>query len=277
MNKLLALKRTLKKMGPSLIAFSGGVDSSFLCAVAKEVLGNNVIAVTAVSETYPKTELKDAEKLAKLLKIRHKIIKTKEFDDKRFISNPPQRCYFCKKELFERLKAVAKEQGIKTVLDASNYDDLKDFRPGSRAKKELGVRSPLQESKMTKADIRNFSRQLNLPTWAKPACACLASRIPYGEKLSKEKLRRIEEAERYILDIVKGTRPRALTNVRVRAHDNIARIEIDPSQIQRIFKGDIMSKIGRKLKDLGFAYVTLDLQGFRSGSMNEGIKKWKKK
>ncbi|MFA5097716.1 MAG: ATP-dependent sacrificial sulfur transferase LarE [Candidatus Margulisiibacteriota bacterium] len=274
MNKLLALKKTLKKMGPSLIAFSGGVDSSFLCAVAKEVLGDNVIAVTAVSETYPKSELKDAKKLAKLLKIRHKIIKTKEFDDKKFISNPPQRCYFCKKELFEQLKAVAKEQGVKTVLDASNYDDLKDFRPGSRAKKELGVRSPLQESKMTKADIRKFSRQLNLTTWNKPACACLASRIPYGEKLSKEKLRRIEEAEKILKRIIwaNGRLP-----IRVRAHNNIARIEIDPSQIQRIFKGDIMSKIARKLKDLGFAYVTLDLQGFRSGSMNEGIKKWKKK
>lgn len=271
MNKLDHLKSVLKSFPSAIIAFSGGVDSSFLCAVAKEVLGDKVLAVTAVSETYPKSELNDAKKIAKLLKIRHKVIKTKEFNDKRFISNPPQRCYFCKKELFEQLRAIAKKEDIKNILDASNFDDLKDFRPGSKAKKELGVRSPLQESRMTKIDIRKLSKKMGLPTWDKPACACLASRIPYGENISKEKLRKIEDAETFIGSIIPKT------NIRVRAHTNIARVEIDSSQIQRILKGDIMKKIVRKLKDLGFSYVTLDLEGFRSGSMNEGIKSWKKK
>ena len=270
-NKLTILKSILQKLSSAIIAFSGGVDSSFLCAVAKEVLKDKVLAVTAVSETYPQSELKDAKSMARLLKIRHKIIKTNEFNDKRFISNPPQRCYFCKKELFEQLKAVAKKEVIKTILDASNYDDLKDFRPGTKAKKELGVKSPLQEAKMTKADIRKFSKKMGLPTWDKPACACLASRVPYGENISTEKLRKIEDAETFIGSIIPKT------NIRVRAHNNIARIEIDPSKIPGILKGDIMKKIARKLKDLGFSYVTLDLEGFRSGSMNEGIKKWMKK
>ena len=218
-------------MSSAIIAFSGGVDSSFLCAVAKEVLKDKVIAVTAVSETYPKSELKDAKDIAKLLKIRHKTIRTKEFNDKSFISNPPQRCYFCKKELFEQIKAIAEKEGIKTILDASNYDDLKDFRPGSKAKKELMVRSPLQEAKMTKADIRKFSKKMGLPTWDKPSCACLASRIPYGEGISKEKLRRIEEAEEIIKKLLGA--PHA-TPIRVRAHNNLARIEIDSLQFQRI-------------------------------------------
>ena len=266
MDKLNHLRSILKRFPSAIIAFSGGVDSSFLCAVAKEVLKDKVLAVTAVSETYPKSELKDAKNIARLLKIRHKVIRTNEFNDKRFISNPPKRCYFCKKELFERLKAIAKKEGVKTILDASNYDDLKDFRPGTKAKKELGVRSPLQEAKMTKADIRRFSKKMGLPTWDKPACACLASRIPYGEKISKEKLRRIKDAEAFIGSIIPKT------NIRVRAHNNIARVEIDSSQIQRILKGDIMKKIARKLKDLGFSYVTLDLEGFRSGSMNEVLR-----
>lgn len=266
MDKLNHLKSLLKDLPSAIIAYSGGVDSSFLCAVAKEILKDKVFAVTAVSETYPKSELKDAKEIAKLLGIRHKIIRTNEFNDKRFISNPPQRCYFCKKELFEKLKAVAKKEGIKNILDASNYDDLKDFRPGSKAKKELGVRSPLQEAKMTKADIRRFSKKMGLPTWDKPACACLASRIPYGENISKEKLRKIEAAETFIGSIIPKT------NIRVRSHNNIARIEIEPRQIQRILKDDIMKKITRKLKGLGFAYVTLDLEGFRSGSMNEVLR-----
>ena len=271
MNKLNNLKSILQKFPSVVIAFSGGVDSSFLCAVAKEVLKDKVLAVTAVSETYPKSELKEARTIAKLLKIRHKIIRTNEFNDKRFVSNPLQRCYFCKKELFGQLRAIANKEGIKDILDASNQDDLKDFRPGSKAKKEMGICSPLQEAKITKADIRKFSKKMGLPTWDKPACACLASRIPYMEIISKEKLHKIEKAEAFIGSIIPKT------NIRVRSHNNIARIEIDSRQIQRILKGDIMSKIARKLKDLGFSYITLDLEGFRSGSMNEGIKSWKKK
>ncbi len=264
MNKLESLKKNIARSGSAVIAFSGGVDSTFLGAVAKEVLGNKALLVTAVSETYSKRELKDAVRLAKRLKLPHKLIRTREFADKRFISNPPERCYYCKKELFRRLWTVARKKKIKNVLDGSNVDDLSDFRPGSRAKIELGVRSPLQDARLTKNDIRNLSKKMGLPTWDKPACACLASRIPYGEKISNHKLQMIEKAERYLKTIF-GEK----TNLRVRVHGDIARIELEKDLIKRLFKGAIMNKTAEKFKKIGFSYVCADLEGFRSGSMNE--------
>ncbi len=264
MNKLKSLKKLLKKTESAVIAFSGGVDSAFLAAVAKETLGERTILVTAVSQTYSKSELKDAVFLAKRLKLQHMLIKTREFDDRQFVSNPPERCYYCKKELFKRLWEIARRKKIKNVLDGSNFDDLSDFRPGSRAKIELGVRSPLQEAGFTKADIRYFSKRMGLPTWDKPACACLASRIPYGEKITNYKLHMIEKAERYLKTIF-GEK----TNLRVRVHGDIARIELEKDLIKRLFKGAIMNKTAEKFKKIGFSYVCADLEGFRSGSMNE--------
>jgi len=249
-----------------LLAFSGGVDSSFLLAAAKQALGGNVLAVTAVSETYSEGELKEAKKTAKTLKAKHLVIKTCELQDKRFSSNPPERCYFCKSELFTQLNDIARKKGIKYVIDASNKDDLKDFRPGSKAKKELGVRSPLQEAGLTKDDIRKASRKIGLSTWNNPSAACLASRIPYGDEITKEKLKKIERAEEIIKKLL-GAHGRV--PVRVRSHGDIARIELDKGEIKRILGNDIMKKISAKFKSLGFKYVTLDLEGFRSGSMNE--------
>jgi len=264
MNKLDGLKVILRKIGPALIAFSGGADSTFLAAVAKQVLGRDVVLVTAVSETYPRSELKGSVRLAKMLGLNHKIVRTKEFLDKKFVSNTSQRCFYCKKELFKVLKEMSVKMGMEHVLDASNYDDLKDFRPGARAKKMLGVISPLQEAKLTKKDIRRFSRDMKLPTWDKPACACLASRVPYGERITEQKLQMAENAEKYLKKTF-GDK----ADMRVRIHGNIARIELENRLIKGLFKGDIIKKIARKMKVFGFSYVTVDLEGFRSGSMNE--------
>ncbi len=269
MKKSTDLERILSKMESVLIAFSGGVDSTFLAAMSKKYVKGRVLLVTAVSETYSREELIEAKKLAKHIGAEHKIIKTKELQDSNFSSNPPERCYYCKRELFTTLQKIARKEGIKYILDASNRDDLKDFRPGSRAKKESGVRSPLQEAGITKIDIRKMSKQIGLPTWDKPSAACLASRVPYGQRITKKILNRVEKAEKFIREIVEGKRPFARTNVRVRSHGNIARIELGQSEIKRILRGDIMKKITQKLKNLGFAYVTVDIEGFRSGSMNE--------
>lgn len=272
MDKLDKLKRILKRVGPAIIAFSGGVDSTFLAAVAKQVLGKDIVLVTAVSKTYPRSELKDSVRFSKMLGSNHKIVRTKEFSDKDFVSNTPQRCFYCKKHLFKVLKDMAANMGIKHILDASNFDDLNDFRPGSRAKKMFGVISPLQDAKLTKKDIRRFSREMKLPTWDKPACACLASRVPYGESITEQKLQMVENAEKHLKRMFGGR-----ANLRVRIHGNIARIELENRLIKGLFKGDIMKKIARKMKDLGFSYITVDLEGFRSGSMNEVLALKKKR
>lgn len=265
------LKRILKKMGKAVIAFSGGVDSTFLVKAAKDVLGRkNVLAVTATSETFPKSELKDARRLARSIGVKHMVIRTKELEDPNFKTNPPRRCYYCKSELFGKLSRIAERGGFRYVADASNYDDRKDFRPGALAAKENKVRSPLKEARLTKDDIRRLSKRLGLPTWDKPSYACLASRIPYYEAVTGKKLNRIEAAE-------EAVRKRfVLKQVRVRSHGDIARIEVAPEDIRRLIDDKAGGDIVKRLNALGFKYVTVDLKGYRTGSMNETLKEKKR-
>lgn len=264
--KLIKLKKILKQMNKVLVAYSGGADSAFLLKVAVSALGkDNVLAVTAKSPTYQQSELKDAIKNAKKIGARYIVIATGELGDKRFASNPPDRCYFCKSELFKKLNRIAKKKGVDFVIDASNVDDLADYRPGAKAKKEFRVRSPLQEAGFTKSDIRRLSRKLGLATWDKPAMACLASRLPYGEKIEPAKLRRIEKAEDFLQGLGFG-------QVRVRCHGNVARLEVAPEKIKLLNKDEVRAKITTKFKALGFLYITLDLEGYRTGSLNEALK-----
>lgn len=257
--KLNCLKSIIKKMDGAVVAFSGGVDSTFLLKVAYDVLGDKVIAVTANSETYPKRELDEAKAYAQSLGIRHIIIETLELEIAGFADNPPDRCYYCKHELFSKLTEIANANGLEYVFDGSNMDDRNDHRPGMRAAKQLGVVSPLKQAELTKDDIREISKEFGLSTWNKPSFACLSSRFPYGTKITPEKLVVIGEAEDYIRDL-------GFQELRVRHHDNIARIEIGNADFARILP--FTDQISDKLKSLGFLYVTLDLSGYKTGSMN---------
>ncbi|SMC22789.1 uncharacterized protein SAMN02745134_01728 [Clostridium acidisoli DSM 12555] len=261
-DKLSILKKNLRNLESIAIAYSGGVDSTFLLKVACEVLGDKVIAITAKSSTYPERELMEAKKFAEEIGVKHIIIVSEELDIEGFAKNPTNRCYYCKKELFTKIQNIAKENKVKHVVDGSNMDDTGDYRPGMIAAKELGVISPLKLSNMTKDDIRNFSKQYGLKTWNKPSFACLSSRVPYGSNITIGKLKMIENAEQFLLDL-------GFRQVRVRHHGEIARIEVSPEEREAFFNLNTMDKVSEKLKEIGFKYVTLDLFGYRTGSMNE--------
>lgn len=263
-DKLDNLYNILSEMGSILLAYSGGVDSTFLLKVAREELGDKVIAVTIKSEIHPLSEITVAKKMAQQFKVKHLINNIEILSKKEFTSNPKERCYICKKELFNRISELAKELNLNFVVDGSNYDDLGDYRPGMKAIRELKIRSPLQEALLTKDDIRFLSKEMNLPTWDKPSNSCLATRVPYGEEITLEKLKRIEEAEDFIHNL-------GIEQVRVRHYSNLAKIEVREKDMLFLMKKDWREKIIIKLKQLGFIYITLDLQGYRSGSMNESF------
>lgn len=268
--KFQLLKDNINMRGSAAIAFSGGVDSTFLVKVAHDVLGDKMMAITATSSTYPERELKEAIQYAKNMGVKHLIISSEELDIEGFASNPKNRCYYCKKELFGKIHSIAKENSLAYLFDGSNLDDTGDYRPGMQAAKELGVISPLKEAKLTKEDVRILSRELNLPTWDKPSFACLSSRFPYGNKITASKLKMVEAAEQYLLDM-------GIRQVRVRHHEEIARIEVSPEEREKFFDHKVMDRIGETFKKLGFTYVTLDILGYRTGSMNEVLSPEEKK
>lgn len=258
--KLNILNNRLKEFKSSVIAFSGGVDSTFLARIAKDVYGDNLLLITATSSTYPFYELEEAKSLALLLGIKHKIIVSEEIDIPGYADNPPDRCYYCKSELFGKIKYIANKEGYEVIFDGSNADDLKDFRPGMKAKQEKGVISPLAEIGFTKSDIRHFSKELNLPTATKQSYACLASRFPYGEKITKIKLDRLGIAEFEV-------RKLGFTQFRIRSHESLARLEFTPTEMNKAW--EIKDQLTEICKQSGFAYITIDLTGYRTGSMNE--------
>ena len=264
--KLDSLKKMLVEMGSALVAYSGGVDSTFLLKVASDVLKNKVIAVTASSETYPRKELEEAKKNAKMLSIKHIIIRTTELDDPDFVANTPERCYYCKRQLFSKLLELARQNGLNYVIDAANHDDASDFRPGMRAGSELGVKSPLKDAGFTKEEIRKLSKKMKLPTWDKLSSPCLATRFLYGIKITKEKLSKVQQAEDFLTKFGIG-------QLRVRDHGDTARIEVLREDVHIFLKEDVSKQITEKLKSLGYTYICLDLEGYRMGSMDEPLKK----
>jgi pyridinium-3,5-biscarboxylic acid mononucleotide sulfurtransferase len=258
--KLILLKTRLQEYESAVIAFSGGVDSTFLARVARDIYAGRLLLITATSSTYPFYELEEAKSLAALLEINHRVIVSEELEIPGYSDNPPDRCYYCKNELFTKVRYIAGQEGYAVVFDGSNADDLKDFRPGMRAKKEMGVISPLADAGFSKNDIRYFSLKFDLPTATKQSYACLASRFPYGEKITKEKLDRVGKAEFEV-------RALGFTQFRIRSHEDLARLEFIEAELDHAWQK--RSELSEICKKSGFRYITIDLTGYRTGSMNE--------
>lgn len=270
MDQLLEKKEKLagilRKLGSVAVAFSGGVDSTFLLKAARDALGDQVLAVTVSAAWVPRRELREAEDFCKKEGIRQVVCRVEASEVPGFASNPPDRCYVCKKALFQKMLAVASQHGICHMAEGSNLDDEGDYRPGMRAIGELGILSPLREARLSKEEIRKLSRELSLPTWDKPSYACLASRFVYGEEITKEKLSMVEQAEQLLLDL-------GFRQMRVRLHGTLARLEVPPEEFGRLIGEETRRQVTERLAAYGFTYVTMDLNGFRSGSMNETLER----
>lgn len=264
--KLEDLKNILNNLESVAVAYSGGVDSNFLLKVAKDILGDKVIAVTMHAMMHSNREIEEAKEYAKSFGVKHVVVNIDKFDVEDFLKNSEQRCYHCKNAVFTKVLEVARENNIKYVVDGTNLSDLGDFRPGLKALEELSILSPLKESKLTKDDIRILSKRMGLITHNKPAFACLATRIPYGTRITDEKLRMIEKGEQYLIDL-------GFNQFRVRHHGDIARIEVGKSEIYKFFSDDILEKTNNKFKEIGFKYTTLDMNGYTMGSMNMALQK----
>ena len=256
------LRSIIGEMESLIVAYSGGTDSAFLAATASEILGNKALSVTAKSPSLAPAELRDAVALAEKLGLNHRVIETHEVERDDYAANNPDRCFFCKDELYTYLSDFAKDEEYAVIANGTNIDDLGDFRPGISAAKQYGVRSPMVEANLTKSEIRHLSEGMNLPTWDKPAQACLSSRIPYGTMVTVEALTQIAEAEEYLHSL-------GIRQLRVRHHDTVARIEVEPEDFLTLSSEEVRTEVVSKFREIGYSYVTLDLQGFRSGSLNE--------